>query len=241
MRKLSALVAALFVFMSSYAQPETAVAPRTTIPKAGDHFMLQIGHNIWSGAPDSITNRMKGFNRSANVYLMLNRPFRSNDKLSIGLGLGIGTSNMYFEKTNIDIAGTTPKLAFINADSTNRFKKYKLSTAYLEVPLELRFSSRPDNPNKSIKAAIGLKAGTLLNAKTKGKTLQNSADVTINNNLVQKIASKSYFTTTQIAATARVGYGIFSLYGTYGLTPVFKDGVTADIKQVQIGLTISGL
>ena len=241
MRKLLALVVVLFIVTSSFAQTDTTVPVIEKTKKAGDHFMIQLAHNIWSGAPDSITNRLKGLNRSANVYLMLNRPFRSNDKLAIGIGVGIGTSNMYFEKTNIDIAGTTSTLAFINADSINHFKKYKLSTAYLEVPLELRFSSRPDAPNKSIKAALGIKAGTLLNAHTKGKTLQNSADATINNNLVSKVGSKTYFNTTRIAATARVGYGIFSFFGTYGLTPVFKDGVTADIKNIQVGLTISGL
>lgn len=251
MRRISAVLICLVFYVSAQAQviTDTVALIQPLPPKAkvnvinktaADHFMLQLADNFWAGAPDSIKNRLKGLNRSANVYLMLNKPFRGNDKLAIGIGLGIGTSNMYFEKTNIDIAGTTPTLVFMNADSSNRYKKYKFSTAYLEIPLELRYSSKPDQPNKSVKIAIGLKGGTLLNAKIKGKNLENK-NGTLLNDLTEKVASKSYMNKTRVAATARVGYGIFSLFGSYNLTPVFKNNVTADIKLLQVGLTISGL
>jgi Outer membrane protein beta-barrel domain len=138
------------------------------------------------------------------------------------------------------ITATKSTLPFLRTDTGNNYKKYKLATAYLEIPLELRFTANPSNPNKSIKGAIGIKLGTLLNAHTKGKTLQNSAGTKINAVTVKE-NSKSYFNGTRIAATARVGYGIFSLYGSYGLTSLFKDGVAADTKLIQIGLTISGL
>ena len=120
------------------------------------------------------------------------------------------------------------------------FKKYKVATTYLEVPLELRFSSKPNTPNKSIKAAIGVKAGLLLNAHTKGVTLQDKTDATINS-YTEKITSKSYFNSNRISATARVGYGLFSVFGSYSLTGVFKDAVAADTKLLQFGISISGL
>jgi hypothetical protein len=44
-----------------------------------------------------------------------------------------------------------------------------------------------------------------------------------------------------LAATARVGYGNFTLFGAYDLSGIFKDGVAANMKSLQIGLTISGL
>jgi hypothetical protein len=100
--------------------------------------------------------------------------------------------------------------------------------------------AKPETPNKSIKGAIGLKVGTLLNAHTKGRNLQNAAGTKINGFTVKE-SSKSYFNTTRIAATARVGYGIFSLFGAYSITNMFKDGAAADTKLVQIGFTISGL
>lgn len=248
MNKILVLALGLFFSLQACAQvvDTTVMVANPPLPQAtktitaGDHFMFQLAHNIWQGAPDSIDSRMKTINRSANVYLMLNKPFKTNDHLAIGLGIGITTSNIYFNKTIVQIEGNTPLLSFINADSINHFKKYKVSTTYLEIPLELRFSSNPYNPNKSIKAAIGLKGGVLIGAKTKGNTLQDKNDNVLND-YKQKISNKSYFNSNRIAATARVGYGLVSLFGTYSLTGVFKDAVTADMKLIQVGLTISGL
>ena len=42
-------------------------------------------------------------------------------------------------------------------------------------------------------------------------------------------------------ATARIGYGNFSLFGAYNLNIMFKDKVAANMKLLQLGLTISGL
>ncbi len=244
MRKIFVVACALFCTGYVMAQDvTTTVAPSTpqeTITRAGDHFMFQIAQNSWLNAPDSVSNGIKSFNRSANAYFMLNKPFKTDKRFSLGLGVGIGTSNIYFDKEEVNITGTSPLLQFARTDATNNYKKYKLATAYAEVPLELRFTSDAVKPKQGIKAAIGVKIGTLLNAKTKGKTLRTSTGSEINANTV-KLASKSYFNTTRIAATARVGYGLFSLFGSYNLTPMFKDGVAADIKLLQFGLTISGL
>ncbi len=244
------LLALLFVCVSAGVKAQvldTVVAEFPTTPQmpkapitSGDHFVIQLANNVWSGLPDSIDSRTKSFNRSANVYVMLNKPFRTNNKLAIGLGIGVGTSSMFFKKTFVDINANVPILPFRAADSINHFKRYKVATTYLEVPLELRFSSKPDNPNKSIKAAIGVKGGLLLNAHTKGVTLQDKNDATLND-YSEKISSKSYFNSNRISATARVGYGLFSIFGSYSITSVFKDAVAADTKLIQFGISISGL
>jgi Outer membrane protein beta-barrel domain len=239
MRKLSIILFAMLVSFTSFSQ-NTGKKDKSIADRAADHFMFQVGTNIWTGTADSVKSYIKGFNRSANVYVMYDKQFKNSPKFSIAAGLGIGTSNIYFKKMEVDITANKSKLPFLRTDTGNNFKKYKLATAYLEIPLELRFTADPNNPNKSIKAAIGLKLGTLLNAHTKGKILQNSAGTKINS-LTEKETSKAFFNTTRIAATARVGYGIFSLYGAYSITGLFKDGVAPDTKLVQIGLTISGL
>ncbi len=236
------LVSPLFAQMdSSYTAPVKKSPIRYDLShKAGDHLMVQLASNQWAGAPDSISNRINGLNRSANVYFMLNKPFKGNPKLSVGFGVGIGTSNIYFKKMEVDITNTSTVLGFINTDSTNNYKKYKLATAYLEAPIELRYSSNPDNYMKGIKAAIGIKVGTLLNAHTKGKNLKTKTGTALNEYTIKE-NSKSYFNTTRLAATARVGYGNFTLFGSYNFSPIFKDGVAADIKLVQVGITLSGL
>lgn len=208
--------------------------------RPGDHLMVQLSSDHWTGMPDSISSHQKGFSRGFNIYFMLDKPFRSSPKYSIGIGAGISTSNITFNKMNVDLKSTSPLLPFTPTDSTNHFKKYKLATGYLEVPLEFRFTSKPLSVNKSFKAALGIKVGTLINAHTKGKNLQDK-----NNNLlisyVEKENSKRYINGTRFMATARVGYGILSLFGTYQINNVLKDAMGPNMKLYQIGLTLSGL
>ena len=202
--------------------------------------MIQLSSDHWTGMPDNISSHQQGFSRGFNAYFMLDKPFRSSPKYSIGIGVGISTSNMVFKKMNVDLKSSETLLPFTAVDSTNHFKKYKLATSYLEVPLEFRFTSKPLSPNKSFKIAIGFKAGALVNAHTKGKNLYDK-----NNNLlnsyIQKENSKRFINGTRFTATGRIGYGIISLFGTYQLNNVLKDGAGPEMKLYQVGITLSGL
>jgi hypothetical protein len=171
---------------------------------------------------------------------MMNKPFKNNPQFSAAYGIGFGTSNMYFKSLNIDIKSTNTKLPFTNLDSTDHFKKYKLTTAYLEVPLELRFVKDPSRESKSLKAAIGVKIGTLLNVHTKGKTLENKNGGIINS-YTDKISNKHFFNSTRIAATGRIGFGNYSLFGSYQFTGLLKDGVGPVLHPFEIGFCLSGL
>ncbi len=212
----------------------------TVTNRAGDHFMIQLANNTLTSLPDSISSHVKGFSRSANVYVMIDKPFKANPQMSAAFGLGISTTNIYFNKMQMDISSSSAKLPFVAVDSAIRFKKYKLATSFLEVPVELRYTANPNTPNKTFKAAIGVKVATLLNAHTKGKNLLTASGGKLSDETV-KISSKDYFNTTRLSVTGRVGYGNFSLFAAYGLTSVFKDGVAPPTKILQIGLTISGL
>jgi DNA-binding protein Fis len=171
---------------------------------------------------------------------MKEKTFKSNSRLGVGYGVGIGTSNMYFKNYSIDLKSTSTKLPFNSLDSTDHFKKYKLSMAYLEIPVELRFVNDPAKNNKSLKAALGIKVGTLLNVHTKGKTLLNKSGSTINS-YTEKENNKRFFNSTRVAITGRVGYGNFSLFASYQVNSPFKTGVGPDIKPLQIGICLSGL
>ena len=236
MRKFSLLLSLLILISSASIAQNKLKLPN----RAADHFMIQLNSDHWMGAPDSIKSHINGLSRGANVYLMLDKPFKGSPKLSIALGLGISTSNMFFKRMDVDIVSNTPTLPFNSLDSLNNFKKYKLSTTYLEIPLEFRFMSKPENPNKSFKFALGVKGGTLLKAQTKGKTLRDPAGNLLRN-YTEKQSSKSYFNSTRISGTARIGYGIFTLNGSYAFTNLFKDGVAPVVNTLQVGLTISGL
>ncbi len=238
MKKILFIVFGLLTVFTASAQDKKK--PGGFMNRTGDHLMLQTTYDIWTGAPDSIKSRMNGFPRGLNVYIMLDQRFNGSPKFSVAFGLGVGTSNMYFDKMVVDIKSKTNTLPFNNVDSIDHFKKYKLTTAFLEIPIEFRFTLNPENESKSIKTAIGFKVGTMLSAHTKGKTLQNKNGSTLNN-YIAKETGKGFFNSTRLAATARIGYGNFSLFGTWQLNNIFKDGVAADMKLFQFGLNFSGL
>ncbi len=245
MKKIAFVVISCLFFSHVFSQ-DTLVTTTTNTKtfklnnRAGDHFMIQLSSDHWTGMPADIKSHQQGFSRGFNAYFMLDKPFRSAPKFSIGLGAGVSTSNIVFKKMDVGLRSSTTLLPFTPLDSTNHFKKYKFATTYLEIPLEFRFTAKPITPNKSFKAAIGIKAGALVNAHTKGKSLLDKNNNLVNS-YVEKEASNRFINGTRFMGTARIGYGIFSLFGSYQLNNVLKDGAGPNMKLYQVGLTLSGL
>jgi hypothetical protein len=210
--------------------------------RANDHFMLQFGYTGLASKPDSI--RTTGFSRTFNVYVMLDMVFKTDPRFSVAFGPGLGTDNIFFKETNITIADHLNPLRFQNVSDTNHFEKMKLTAAYLELPIELRFASNPLSSKKSFKAALGVKLGTLIDIHTKGKNWVNKNDKTVNgysDRYIQKEKDKYFFNSTRFAGIVRVGYGNFTIFATYPFGNFIRDGVGPDLKPYSIGLALSGL
>lgn len=205
--------------------------------RANDHFMLQLGYTDWAGKPDTINTG--GLSKSINVYFMYDFPFKTNPNLSMAFGPGIGSDHITFSKTHVGIKDATNTLYFTDQSDTNHFKKTKLATTYLEAPIEFRYSADPVT-GKGLKLAIGVKIGTLLNAHTRNTKYENKDGGTIND-YVMKESSKRFFNKTRLSGMARVGYGHFSLYGSYQFTSLIRDGFGPQVRPFSIGLTLSGL
>ena len=241
MKKIALLAISCFLINSLFAQDSTFKKKKEPIDlsgRANDHFLIQLGYAGWAGKPDSINTG--GFSKSFNVYFMFDFPFKTNPKLSMAFGPGISSDHILFDKTYVGIKDATQTLQFRDQTDTNHFKKTKLNTTYLEAPVEFRYTANPLNSGKSFKFAIGAKAGLLLNAHTRNKDLENKNGSAINS-YTMKETSKRFFNTSRLVGTARVGLGHFTLYGSYQITTLFKEGVAAEIRPFSIGLTISGL
>jgi hypothetical protein len=241
MKKFLSLSVCTLFALAVFAQ-DTASAPKkkNTIDmsnRANDHLLLQLGYTKWAGIPDTINS--SGFSKSFNVYFMFDFPFKTNPKLSMAFGPGIASDHILFSKTYVGIKDNTSSIRFTNQADTNHFKKTKLATVYLEAPIELRFSADPLT-GKGVKAAIGVKIGTLLTAHTRNSKFENKASSIIND-FVMKESSKRFLNKTRISITGRIGYGHISLYGSYTLTPLFRDGLGPVVKPFSIGLTLSGI
>lgn len=235
-----ATIILFFSSFTSWSQGNDPVKnPNKELNKSADHFMFQLSSDHWLEAPDSIGSKITNASRGFNAYVMIDKAFKSNPKFSFGGGVGISSSNMFFDKLNVQINGNTNTLKFNNLDTSARFDKYKFSTTFAEIPLELRFTSKPMQSNKAFKMAVGVKAGLLIHAHTKGKNLVD-ANGRIIQSYTEKIYAKNYINSSRLSVTGRIGYGNFCIFGSYAITSVFKDNAAADMKLLQVGLSIGG-
>lgn len=226
---------------TSLLAQDTPVKKKKDIPdmsnRANDHFLLQVGYAGWAGQPDTLNT--SGLSKSFNAYFMFDFPFKTNPKLSMAFGPGIASDHILFAKTHVGIKDNTPFIYFTDQSDTNHFKKTKLATVYLEAPVEFRYSANPLT-GKGLKMAIGVKVGTLINAHTRNVKLESKTNTTIND-YVMKEASKRFFNKNRLSVMGRVGVGHFSLFGSYQITALFKDGSGPVVRPFSVGLTLSGL
>ncbi|MDQ2753865.1 MAG: hypothetical protein M3R72_12655, partial [Bacteroidota bacterium] len=90
--------------------------------------------------------------------------------------------------------------------------------------------------------ALGFKIGALINQHTKGKNAIDANGTTIfGPSYISKESNKRFINSTRVAATARIGFGNFSIDGSYQITNFLKQGVGPAIHPYSIGLTLSGL
>lgn len=239
------LSALTILFLGAVAQAQTTSTGDKKFDltgRAADHLMIQFGSDAWTNRPDSV--KTSGFSRHFNVYFMYDKPFKKNPHYSVAFGLGIGTSNIFFDNhtyVNLKTSGST--LPFQHLDSNaNYFEKQKVTTFYLQAPVELRYYSNPEHPGKSWKMAAGMKIGQLLTAYSKAKNYQTAGGSSIyGKTYIEKQQDTRFFNSTDITLTGRVGYGLFSFDFGYTPTGMLRDGYGATMNKVSFGLTISGL
>jgi hypothetical protein len=229
---------ASFFLLTTATVMAQAKGKSTFAKKANDHFMIQLGSTMWTGQPDSI--KVKNLGRTLNVYFMMDFPFKSNPKFSTALGAGVASDGVFFNRTRIELTGSGDVLRFTRLDSLNHFKKYKLATVFLEVPVELRYVQHPENSDHSFKFALGAKVGTSIGTYTRGKTLEDKNGNAVSN-YVEKIKRRGFINSTRLLVSGRIGWGNFSVFGQYHVTPLLKDGAGPVIRPYSVGITLSGL
>ena len=198
-----------------------------------DFVMLQFTYEGWANNPDSV--KTGGIGRGFNGYLCYDFPIQKSN-FSFAAGVGVGSANIYLDNQEMRFTDTGAQGQTVGfMAETADYKKYKINTTYLEAPFELRYFGNSANRNKGFKAAIGMRAGILVGAHTKSvRTVEG-------NKVVEKINTKRYLEKYRFSATARVGWGNFTLFGSYNINSLFRDGSGPDITPYSIGLCVTGL
>jgi len=219
MTKLTVLLFLVSLSVSTFAQT-TETKSRVGRPDLPGTFTLEFGFNRALDAPERFDLGLFG-SRSLNLYYQYELRIL---KSRISFVPGIGLSLERFKFRNGDIL-TFPAdnrdsviLVPIADHQIRTLKKSQLITNYIDVPLEFRYTSNPDDPARSLKISIGGRVGYLYDAMTKIKFKDDGE--------LKQIKDKQTFNLNRLryGVSAKVGFGNFALFGYYNLSPLFKEG-----------------
>ena len=220
---------------------ESAYTPsRNGQPNIPGTFVLELGINNALDAPERFDLALWG-SRTINVYYTYELRI-AQSKFSVVPGIGLSLERYKFKN------GAT--LGYDEEDSLKLLlpaetaitgeRKSQLITNYVDVPLELRFTSNPDDPNRAFKAAIGGRIGYMYDVFSKMKYKADGE--------TKQLKDKQNFNLNRFryGVYGKLGIGNFSVFGYYNLTPLFEEGegpyqgnVVTDFQTVTVGISLS--
>lgn len=133
--------------------------------------------------------------------------------------------NKVLEKSDIE------GLYIANVDTVINYQKNKLRATYITVPVLLEFNTNKNN-NKGFYLATGIVGGYRIGASYK-RVYEVDGDK-------RKSKQKGGYNLNpfKLDLTARLGYGDFGAFVTYGLTPLLENGSNS-LHSLSAGITLN--
>jgi hypothetical protein len=240
-QKIASFLILLTVASTAIAQttPNTVKKGRPDIPGT---FVVEVGVNRGLDAPSKFQLGLWG-SRTVNVYYQYD--FRIlKSRFSFVPGIGLSMERYKFKNFRIlgydeddSLSLLQPSDAMVNLPG---IKKSQLVTNYIDVPLELKYSSKPDDPARSFKASVGGRIGYMYDSFRKLKYKQEGE--------MMRLKDKQDFNLNKVryGVFGKIGVGNFAIVGYYNLTNLFEDGkglgekgIIQDFPTYTIGISLS--
>lgn len=212
----------------AHAQDATTEPEPVKNSPAKDRLLIGVSLDNWLNGPACIETKIysPGFNAAA----MYDKPF-GKSTFSVAVGLGFSSFNAHSNARPsyiLDTAGNVTETVMLDMPDSVEYKKNKLSLNFVEIPVEIRFRSRPDKSFRRFSLAAGFKFGVLVQGHTKYK----DDGIKIKTYDIPNLQNLRY------GPTFRIGYGKVSLFAFYSLTDVFKEGKGTKLTPVSAGIMV---
>ncbi|MGB5319312.1 porin family protein [Eudoraea sp.] len=174
-----------------------------------DQFYLGTTYNIVLNRPENVTQRnfsyglMGGFIRDIPINLDRN--------IGFGVGLGYAYNNYY---TNLFANEIADGIEYTVLDKTVSYKRNKVDTHVLEVPLQFRWRTSTASTYKFWRVYAGMKLGYVLGSRS--KFVSDNEKISFKNNNIERF---------RYGVVLNFGYSTFNVHAYYALNALFKDGV----------------
>lgn len=213
-------------------EPAKPAAKVVKKPKRQDQIMLDLhSSQILREEGQGIKNKWYAY--GFTFQLMWDQPIK---KSPVALAVGVGVSNdNYFINRQVTRDATN---STVFADFPDAYKRYKLSTTHIEIPVELRFRVQPERRN-TFKINLGFKVGYLLGAKTKYVGAGYNYGVYTDKVKIKEynIPGIDYF---KYGVYMRLAYSRYGVTAGYQLSEVFRNGRgPAGWHPITIGFTVA--
>lgn len=175
--------------------------------------------------PATLDNFDQTYGGSLNLNLHVIRHRLPLIKDHVGLEYGLTVSWQQYKFSN-DFRILEDTIPFAVEDDGTAYKKNKLKTTFLEVPLMLTISP---GKRRSFYISGGVYGGVLLGAKQKLKD---------DNGNKTKIKDDFNLNKFRYGVIGRIGFGPFALYGQLALTDLFKEGQGPQLSPFNVGISI---
>jgi hypothetical protein len=242
MKKLVGILLLSGISVVGLCQEAAPVKKKSVRPDIPGVFTLEFGFNRALSAPVDFDLYFWG-SRTFNFYYQYDlRLFKSPFSLVPGIGLSL---ERYRFKDNYAVGYTNSdheQVVMIPPDklAQPQIQKSMLITNYIELPLELRYTLNPEDPSRSFHIGVGGRIGWMYDSFNKIK-YKEDAEVKI-------LKDKQNFNLNRVryGLLGRLGFGGFSMFCYYNLSPLFEkgngiqtDNVSNDFNTLTFGLSVS--
>ncbi len=191
-----------------------------------DQFYLGTTYNFILNKPNGVTQG--NFSYGLQGGFIKDIPLNSRRNLGIGIGLGYAYNNYY---TNLFVNETDSGLEYIVLDSDVSYKRNKIDTHVIEMPIEFRWRTSTPSDYKFWRVYAGMKLGYVVGSRS--KFVSNEAKISFNNSDIRNF---------RYGVMLNFGYSTFNVHAYYALSNLFNDGVTTiegdsiEFRPLRIGI-----
>lgn len=201
-----------------------AVTAQSAEDFTNDNVFFDIAAEIWMPTDEALTSEVYSHNIGFTFYNQLN----DEKQFTFAYGFGFAWNNTYTNLGFNDDPINDEYTSSLLPDSVD-YKRNKYVAAYFDVPLELRFRTKPNEDGKFFRFYAGGKVGVRIGDYSK----YVSDELKVKNQSL-KVASQFRY-----GLQGRIGYGKWAVFAFMPLNNVFEDDMPYEVQSMTIGLSFT--
>ncbi len=190
-----------------------------------DQFYIGITYNFLLDKPVDVSQRNLSYGLQAGFIKDI--PINADRTVALGIGIGYNVNSYY---SNLRAIESSNDVIYDVLDGDIDFKRSKVETHLVEVPLEFRWRNSTATSYKFWRVYTGLRFGYVVGGRS--KFVSDSGNFSFYNDDIRRF---------QYGLTFNFGYNTFNIHLYYALNNLFNDDVLVNggeisMKPLRIGL-----